>query len=412
MISQCLSLSIDQDLMYRMEQLGGPIVFRFEQDTTQIKQKKIVTEDTTIYFTVDRNDFYNHQKILQLQLKLIDPIDITQLDTLFNQMLIEKGIPVKETVIELYDKDKDKTTLSSKLKKNIYWQSYETERVYVDILNSIGIRAYVQTPYFAIFQKMALQLFLSFVLIVAVMISLFRLSRTIFRQRKEEKIKQNFVHTMTHELKRPIATSILILDYLQYQTVKKNLSADESLDSVIFELKKLNSYVEKIQEISQGEEGQIELNKEPVALLPFFRKLQEKYESAGEKEVHLRLQIEKDVSLITDRLHFSNIMENLTENSIKYSGDSVTIEISVSLINKQIRIVHRDNGWGISKSEINHIFEKFYRGVSVEKRRKSGFGLGLSYVQTMMKSLGGEITVSSKENEFTEFILLFNIDQE
>jgi signal transduction histidine kinase len=334
------------------------------------------------------------------------------LDSIFNQILIDKGIPVKETAIEFYDKDRDKTTLSSELKKSIRRQSYETERVYIDILNSMGIRAYVQTPYFAIFQKMALQLFLSFVLITAVIISLFRLSGTIFRQRKAAIIKQDFVHTMTHELKRPIATSILILDYLHHQLAKKNPSVAESLEDVLFELKKLNSYVEKIQEISQGEEGKIELNKEPIALLPFFQKLQGKYESPGDKKVLFRLQIEKDLYIHTDRLHFSNIMDNLTENSLKYSGGSVTIEISAALINGQLRIIHRDNGWGISKSEINRIFEAFYRGASVEKRRKSGFGLGLSYIQTMMKSMDGEITVSSKENEFTEFILLFTIDRE
>jgi signal transduction histidine kinase len=202
-----------------------------------------------------------------------------------------------------------------------------------------------------------------------------------------------------------------MLAYLNDKVKEKDTSSvEEYLDRSIFELKKLDLYIERIQEISKGEEAKIELTRDIVSLESFFIRLKEKYESLSEKKIFIHLQIETGLSLTADVLHFSNIMENLTDNSIKYSDESVTITISASIENDQIQIVHHDNGWGISKTEINRVFDKFYRGKSVEKRRKTGFGLGLSYIQMMMKSMNGSITVNSKENEFTAFTLLFPLE--
>jgi signal transduction histidine kinase len=164
--------------------------------------------------------------------------------------------------------------------------------------------------------------------------------------------------------------------------------------------------VEKIQEISQGEDGTVELNKEEISLLPFFTKLKKQFESLGEKNIFIQLQIEENIPFMSDILHFSNIMENLTENSIKYSGEDVSIEIKAFRKDDHLHVIHRDNGWGISDSEIPRIFDKFYRGRSAEKQRKSGFGLGLSYVKIMIEKMGGNITVSSKEKQFTEFTVI------
>jgi K+-sensing histidine kinase KdpD len=409
-VQQCLHQSIDLDLAARLTELGAPIYYQFDPaktDTSQTATGKVVTKDSTIVFTYDKNSFNDSQKVFQLQLKSFSPINIHQLDRFFNQLLVENGIQAKQTVIEIYDKDRDTTFFNHERSRAVRFQSYETDLIFVDIQHTIGIRAYVQTPGFALFRQMLFQLLLSIVLITATAICLFRLTHTIFRQKKEELVKRNFIDTMTHELKRPIATSIFILDVMLHYPTKKHSETKESLTSALFELRKLSLYVEKIQEISRGEEGKIELKREPVALLPFVQALKAKYQASDEKEITIQLDIEKDLSLTTDKLHFFNIMENLTENSIKYSGEKISIQISAGLKNGHIQIVHWDNGWGISKTEINHIFEKFYRGRSVEKRRKSGFGLGLSYIQLMMKNLDGAITVTSKENEFTECTLLF-----
>ena len=235
------------------------------------------------------------------------------------------------------------------------------------------------------------------------------LLNTIIQQLKKENIRRDFIDTMTHELKRPLATSIFSLQYLLDHIQSNDISqTEELLSESVAALEKQNLYIEKIQEISNGEEGNVDLLMEPLLLYSFFFKLKNQYETSERKKISVQLSIDEELNLVTDVLHFSNIAENLIENSIKYSNDAVTIEISAHKENKEIVIKHRDDGWGISKEELPYIFDKFYRGNTVEKRKKRGFGLGLSYVKMMTGKMGGHIFVASEKNKFTEFTLIFN----
>ena len=404
-----LKQAVDEELVHRKKQLGGPTtitLYPLEDDTTTIRNFTIQMVDTIITGTYNKANRFNDLKAQQTSMKYMIPLNIYDLDSIFNQLLLEASVPAKYTAIEMIDKDKKETKQTRKLGASPWIQKYETETIWVDLADTIGIRGYVQIPYATIFQKLLLQLILSAILIAGVTVVLFRLSQTIFRQYKVEKVKKDFVNMMTHELKRPIVSSLFAMEFLQ-DHVKENESLPDSelLDDSILALKKLDLYVEKIQEISQGEDGNIELVKEHVQLLPFFNKLKDKYESLNDKKISIQLQINEDINLLTDKIHFSNIMDNLTENSIKYSNESVSIVITVSQKNGHVYIHHRDDGWGIPPSEIQSIFDKFYRGRSSEKRRKSGLGLGLSYVKTMIEQLGGSISVESKEKIYTEFIL-------
>jgi two-component system phosphate regulon sensor histidine kinase PhoR len=259
---------------------------------------------------------------------------------------------------------------------------------------------------------MFFQLILSAILIMLAVFCLFVLLNTIVQQWKKENMRHNFIDTMTHELKRPLATSIFSLQYLLDHIQNNSLPQTERIELLsesISALGKQNLYIEKIQEISNGEEGNVDLSMEPLLLYPFFIKLKKQYESSGKKKVSILLFVDEELSLTTDILHFSNIAENLIENSIKYSNEEVTIEISGYKESGKITIKHRDNGWGISKEELPHIFDKFYRGNTAEKRKKRGFGLGLSYVKMMTEKMGGQIVAVSEKNKFTEFTLLFKL---
>ena len=409
-IADNLKRSVDEELIQREKQLGGPIVMRlasFEDDTTTIRNFTLVMADTTYTIPYNKTNRYKEHKANQSAFKFIIPLNIYNLDSIFKRLLQEASVPAKYTVIEKIDKDKNETEQTRKLISSPWIQSYETETLWVDLADSIGIKAGVQIPYAMIFRQLLLQLILSAVLITGVTVCLFRLSQTIFRQYKAEKVKKDFVHVMTHELKRPITSALFAVEFLHdHAKATQPLQDSELLDDSILALKKLDLYVEKIQEISQGEDGNIHLVKENIQLLPFFRKLKEKYESSGDKKVSIRLQIDEDIHLMTDKIHFSNMMDNLTENSIKYSDENLTIDIKVFQKNGQVYIHLRDDGWGIPSTEIHYIFDKFYRGRSSEKRRKNGLGLGLSYVKTMIEQLGGSVSVDSKEKIFTEFTLI------
>ena len=409
-IKDILEQSISEEMVHRKKQLGGPTIitlYPFEDDTAAVRTFTMKSADTTITFAYNKSYRYNESKAFQSGFKYVMPLKISDLDSIFNRSLLDASIPAKYTAIAMFEKDSDMiTTQTRKLAASLWMQSYETPIFWIDLADSIGIKAYVQISYASIFKQLLLQLILSAVLIVGVTIVLFRLSQTIFRQYKAEQIKKDFVNIMIHELKRPIISSLYAMEFLQdHAKENKSLPDKELLDDSILDLKKLDLYVDKIQEISRGEDGNIELMKESVQLLPFFHKMKDKYESLAGKKVSVQLQINEDISLITDKIHFSNIMDNLTENSIKYSDESVSIVITVFRKNGYVHIHHRDDGWGIPPAEIKSIFDKFYRGRSSEKRRKTGLGLGLSYVKAMIEQLGGSISVESKEKIYTEFIL-------
>jgi signal transduction histidine kinase len=410
-IVQTLATSINKELSNRRELMQMPLnwtILPYKNDNLNMKNVKVIAEDTT-YLLNNYVNIHDENQTTQLALKPFIPINVPNLDSIFRKSLLKLGIPVEKTYIEYFDRDINTVLLTKNPIIDPFNQSFETPLLFVDILKSIGIKAYVNIPYSDILKEMFFQLILSVILIILAVSCLFILLNTIIQQWKKENLRRNFIDTMTHELKRPLATSIFSLQYLLDHIHDCDLSEmKELLSESVSALGKQNLYIEKIQEISTGEEGNVNLLMEPLFLYPFFDKLKKQYESSDHKKVSIQLFVDEELSLTIDVLHFSNIAENLIENSIKYSNEDVSIEISGYKENGEITIKHRDNGWGISKEELPYIFDKFYRGKTVEKRKKRGFGLGLSYVKMMTEKMGGHIVAISEKNKFTEFILLFN----
>lgn len=408
-INECFLNSIDQEYHKRRMELGGPTTTNLtpeKYDPTEKSKSRVELEDTTFIVEYNSTNLYDIQKLNQLILNYIIPFNQDSLTIFFQKNLEKERIPFINTMIEYHNEEKDTIIYSNFIKKDWRYQLYETDPAILDLTESMYVKAYVETNYYFLFRKMVLQLFLSFILITAVIYCLFKLSKTIFQQRKEQEIKQGFINTMTHELKRPITSSLAMLEFV-LDGIKENdfSSVDEFIADSIFSLQKLNTYVEKIQEISKGEEGKIEFEWQLIELNSFVNKLTKKYDDRTDKLIHFKIEIQEDINFQTDILHFSNIIDNLIENSIKYSDKEVVINIKAYILMNNIIIHYKDNGWGISELEKKRIFEKFFRSNSAEKRKKSGFGLGLSYVHLIIQNMGGKIKVESKEKEFTEFII-------
>ena len=250
---------------------------------------------------------------------------------------------------------------------------------------------------------MPFQLLLSIILMLSYCFGMFILLRTIFFQHKDKEMKQLFVSTMIHELKRPIEHAMnslgLASRYLDLGQTEKVLS---KVEEVQFGLEKLSAYAKEIQDISRNEETKIQLNKELIEADFFIRKLCEFYK----EEIEIQYTREtKENQIFADAVHFSNIMDNLIENAIKYSETPAYIFIRISEDTFHWIITIKDKGYGIANSEINAIFEKFYRCHDVRSRKKDGLGLGLSYVKVMVEAHHGSIKVESELNIGSTFII-------
>ena len=122
------------------------------------------------------------------------------------------------------------------------------------------------------------------------------------------------------------------------------------------------------------------------------------------------LHLDADNPIIeADELHFSNVIYNLIDNAIKYSRDEPQLTISTSNKNNQLVIRVADKGIGMTRDQQAKIFEQFYRVPTGNLHDVKGFGLGLSYVNTIVKRLEGAISVKSEKEKGSEFELKFNI---
>ena len=132
----------------------------------------------------------------------------------------------------------------------------------------------------------------------------------------------------------------------------------------------------------------------------------DKFSLQAKKPVSFKINIDlESTHIIADPVYLPNAVSNLIDNAIKYSGDSVTVDIYCHSSNNQLFIEVSDNGFGISEKDREKIFEKFERGAAVGRRGAKGFGLGLNYVKQVMNAHGGTVSLSSLEGEGSKFVL-------
>ena len=239
--------------------------------------------------------------------------------------------------------------------------------------------------------------------------------RTLLKQKKLSEIKSDFINNMTHEFKTPLATISLAVDALKNEKVKGNPEKTSYFTNIIKEEnKRMNKQVETILQAAllDKQEVQLNLKKLPAhdmitsALNNITLQVEEKQ---GKLEVHF--DAEKDL-ILADEVHFTNLINNLLDNAVKYSKEPLEIKLTTSNSGNQLKIKIEDNGIGMNKETVNRIFEKFYRAHTGNIHNVKGFGLGLSYVKTMVEAHHGTIKAESilgKGSTFTVSVPLATV---
>lgn len=228
----------------------------------------------------------------------------------------------------------------------------------------------------------------------------------IFRQKKLDVIKNDFISNMTHEFKTPISTMSLSAQMLRdlADTVKPDFIR-RNTNIIIDEAKRLTIQVEKILQMSTFDRGKGRLKLEERNINELVDKVvntfRVKVESAN-GEINERLDATDPIAMV-DNIHFTNVIYNLLDNAFKYRRDAPMLHVWTRNANGGIIISIKDNGLGISKENQKRIFEKFYRVSTGDKHDIKGFGLGLAYVKKIVEDHGGQISVESELNVGTKF---------
>ena len=275
---------------------------------------------------------------------------------------------------------------------------FEGQQVVVTTV--ISISPVILRMAYTLLMTVLLSVFLIFCLVYQIL--------TIRKQRHIETIRQEFLHTMIHELKRPISTLKMCVSFMgNEQMMQDEESKQRILASSHNELDNLTSYFSKLRDITFSDSTEIPLVKSRFALCGLMEESISKQNIPSDKEVRMNIVAKDDLEIRADRMHLANIVCNLLENAIKYSRESVTISIDYRMCeDRMLQITVADNGIGIARADQRYVFDKFYRSETAKDKAIPGIGLGLSYVKLLVEAHGGTITFESTEGEGTTFTIL------
>jgi len=291
----------------------------------------------------------------------------------------------------------------------------QKESVLVQSKNLPGFKRdnYYFTVYFphmksSLFWQMDVWLFSTAVLLIVVVFFGYSLF-VILRQKRLSEIQRDFINNMTHEIRTPISTIAISAETLKspdiIQTPQRLLNYATIIQD---EAIKLKTQVERVLSVADNE-SKIKLYFEKFDLHALIKSVSEQMIMNDKgKKVELVLDFQAQNSIIkADKLHISNLITNLIDNSMKYSYDEVVITIhTANTKENKLEISFSDNGIGISKEHQKRIFDKFYRVPKGNIHDVKGFGIGLNFVMLITKMHNGSIKVISALNQGTMFKLI------
>ncbi|TXC85431.1 sensor histidine kinase [Luteibaculum oceani] len=245
-----------------------------------------------------------------------------------------------------------------------------------------------------------------FILVIILVFS--RTVLTVIRQKHLSEVKNDFINNMTHELKTPISTISLACEALTDGSVKKSEQMKSSFVEMIqAENKRLGVLVENALRTAVLDRGQLILKKDVVDLNQIVSEAVSNIQiQAKQNQSKIELQLFKGaLKSSVDKVHVTNVVYNLLDNAIKYSGANALIKVKTDLKSEKVLIYVSDNGPGITKENQKKIFDKLYRIPTGNIHNVKGYGLGLSYVKAIVEKHDGTITVKSQLNKGTTFII-------
>lgn len=307
------------------------------------------------------------------------------------------------------------------LRKDIrYFSDYERlfneQRTFTyPISDTQGVQAHILNPRAGSVGKLLYFFFGTTIALAILLLCIRKQINIIKRQDEIAHMREDFSYAMIHDMKTPLSSILMGARILRSGKLDmKPEKKEKYFDILEEEAQHLLALTNKVLTISKLEHGQLLLEKSHIPIRPMLEELTLLFTAKTNKPVTFRLNIEAE-DIFADEEYLKEAVSNLIDNAIKYSGDSVDIQITSCLYNQFTQIKVKDNGIGISLSAQNHIFDKFERA-SINRNNTAdgitGFGLGLNYVMNVTRSHGGYVSVESQEGKYSEFILSLPISTE
>lgn len=331
------------------------------------------------------------------------PFSLKNLDSITGEQLKSRNIKSDFSVLVVEPQSGKVLESSKKIHETTQFLLY-SNLTPLDFEKKKSIQLVLINPMASIFKRMGGLLAGSFVLTLICLYGLWFLFLTLSRQKKLSSVKNDFFGHTAHELKRPVAQLYMALDALSRPSIDQNPMKKERYLTISKEATKdMSEKIGMIMTLSMAEEGVFRLNFSEFDIAELITAMKDKFIAVADKEVTIEFnESDNKIMVNADKDHITQCIANLIDNAIKYSKESVKIAISVTLEKKELILRIKDNGIGIPAERVNSVFEKYNR-INTAPGTPAGFGIGLSYVKTVIDKHAGRILVTSELTKGTEF---------
>ncbi len=220
---------------------------------------------------------------------------------------------------------------------------------------------------------------------------------------RTEELRRDLIANVSHDLKTPLTMIKAYAEMVRDLTYKSKEKRNENLNVIIEESERLNLLVEDILTLSSIQAETVKLEYSNFSLDDMIDSIIKRYDVLLEKEDYQFLNEKKKIVVYADKKRTEQVIYNILNNAINYTGEDKNIFITIEELEKTVRVSIRDTGKGIKKEEMNKIWNKYYHSDKKHKRNKVGTGLGLAIVKNILEGYHLPYGIESEEGKGTTF---------
>ncbi|MEO3945765.1 cell wall metabolism sensor histidine kinase WalK [Gorillibacterium sp. CAU 1737] len=226
----------------------------------------------------------------------------------------------------------------------------------------------------------------------------------VTEQVEMERSRREFVANVSHELRTPLTTMKSYLEALEDGALDEPELARRFLDVTRNETERMIRLVTDLLNLSRFDSKQAQIMKTETAIPEMLEEVADRFSfQFKQKGIAIRLEIGDVRPALLDRDKIDQVLDNLVSNAVKYTPDNGEITLSCAdRAGEAVEVSVRDNGIGIPKKDLDHIFERFYRVDKARSRNMGGTGLGLAIAREIVRAHGGAIELESEYNHYTK----------
>lgn len=331
------------------------------------------------------------------------PAMLAEIKEKYDDALEAKGITLPYVIaMEVIPRDRVFAIRKAYREKKLSW----TRPILIDAAESKFLVVKFEQVWKQLLFDLGWQLGIAILLVSIFVGSFSYLFKTIFRQNRLAEMQKSFVNNMTHELKTPVSTVMTAIEAIQLYGVQHNQAKmDRYLAISRTELDHLSNMIDRVLQLEVDERKGLKLDKNQLDLIRILRNAADTFSINVSKKVEITLDGPPVVWITADESHLRNVIHNLLDNAVKYSGAEVAIQMVVQEHVDFVEICVSDTGNGIAPEYQKEIFGLFFRVPEGNLHPVKGFGIGLAYVHQVILQHGGKITVKSVLGKGSTFMI-------